>query len=137
MNKFYNETLNKLENEIKELEIETNFSVQKIETAIKFIIHSLTDLKKFVLKNDFRNLEEEIHFFKYQKPVIVSKLVYYNAIYKIETRKPYGAKRIRKYFTKELNKLKRFFDNNLDFKSITVAIILSLTRNFLCGENTI
>src|SRR5690606_24562605 len=121
----------------KELEIETNFSVQKIETAIKFIIHSLTDLKKFVLKNDFRNLEEEIHFFKYQKPVIVSKLVYYNAIYKIETRKPYGAKRIRKYFTKELNKLKRFFDNNLDFKSITVAIILSLTRIFLCGENTI
>ncbi len=115
MNKFYNETLNKLENEIKELEIETNFSVQKIETAIKFIIHSLTDLKKFVLKNDFRNLEEEIHFFKYQKPVIVSKLIYYNAIYKIETRKPYGAKRIRKYFTKELKKLKRFFDNNLDF----------------------
>ncbi|ADQ16308.1 hypothetical protein [Leadbetterella byssophila] len=53
MNKFYNETLNKLENEISELEIETNFSVQKIETAIKFIIHSLTDLKKFVLKNDF------------------------------------------------------------------------------------
>ncbi|KKX47531.1 hypothetical protein [Sphingobacterium sp. IITKGP-BTPF85] len=71
MNKFYNETLNKLENEIKELEIETNFSVQKIETAIKFIIHSLTDLKKFVLKNDFRNLEEEIHFFKYQKLALI------------------------------------------------------------------
>ncbi|WP_236636853.1 RteC domain-containing protein [Sinomicrobium soli] len=40
---------------------------------------------------------KKIHFFKYQKPVIVSKLIYYNAIYKIDTRKPYGAKRIKKY----------------------------------------
>lgn len=38
-----------------------------------------------------------------------------NAIYKIETKKPYGAKRIRKHLNKELKKLKRFFDDNLDF----------------------
>ncbi|WP_415542722.1 RteC domain-containing protein [Empedobacter stercoris] len=31
-------------------------------------------------------MEAEIHFFKYQKPVIVSKLIYYNAVYKIESK---------------------------------------------------
>ncbi|VTP91500.1 RteC domain-containing protein [Sphingobacterium daejeonense] len=67
------------------------------------------------MKRGFKNIDEEIHFFKYQKPVIVSKLIYYNAIYKIETRRPYGNKRIKKYFAKELKKLKRFFDNNIDF----------------------
>ena len=115
MDKFYNETYLKLETAIQELEIETDCPIKRIEAVIHHIIQSLADLKDFVLKNDFKNMEEEIHFFKYQKPVIVSKLIYYNAIYKIETRRPYGNKRTKKYFTKELKKLKRFFDNNLDF----------------------
>ena len=115
LEKFYNETYFKLETAIQELEIETDCPIKRIEAVIQLIIKSLADLKGFVLKNDFKNLEEEIHFFKYQKPVIVSKLIYYNAIYKIETRRPYGNKRTKKYFTKELKKLKRFFENNLDF----------------------
>lgn len=115
MNKFYNETLHKLETSISELEIETDCSIQRIEAVIHLIVECLSDVKEYVLKKGFRNVDEEIRFFKYQKPTIVAKLIYYNAVYKIETRKPYGAKRIRKYFTKELKKLKRFFDNNLDF----------------------
>ena len=115
IDKFYNETYFKLETAIQELEIETDCPIKRIEAVIQLIIKSLADLKGFVLKNDFKNLEEEIHFFKYQKPVIVSKLIYYNAIYKIETRRPYGNKRTKKYFNKELKKLKRFFENNLDF----------------------
>lgn len=63
MDKFYNETLIKLENEIKELEIETDCSIECIEAVIQLIIQSLADLKEFVLKNDFKNIEEEIHFF--------------------------------------------------------------------------
>jgi hypothetical protein len=90
MDKFYNETYLKLETAIQELEIETDCPIKRIEAVIHHIIQSLADLKDFVLKNDFKNMEEEIHFFKYQKPVIVSKLIYYNAIYKIETRNPTG-----------------------------------------------
>jgi RteC protein. len=115
MDKFYNETYLKLETAIQELEIETDCSLQRIEAAIQLILQSLLDLKEFVLKSDFKNVEEEINFFKYQKPAIVSKLIYYNSIYKIETRRPYGNKHTKKYFTKELKKLKRFFENNLDF----------------------
>lgn len=115
MEKFYNETLFKLETAIDELEIDTDCSIQQIEAVIELIVSCLSDVKKYILKKGFKNMDEEIRFFKYQKPVIVSKLIYYNAIYKIETRKPYGAKPIRKYLAKELKKLKRFFDNNLDF----------------------
>ena len=115
MDKFYNETYLKLETAIQELEIETDCPIKRIEAVIHHIIHSLADLKDFVLKNDFKNTEEEIHFFKYQKPIIVSKLIYYNAVYKIETKKPYGEKQIKKFLNKELNKLKKFFDSNIDF----------------------
>lgn len=115
MNRFYNETLSKLETAINELEIEANCSIQRIEAVIQIILECLSEVKERVLKRGFKNIDEEIHFFKYQKPAILSKLIYYNAIYKIETKKPYGAKPIRKYLNKELKKLKRFFDNNLDF----------------------
>ena len=115
MDKFYNETYLKLETAIQELEIESDCPIKRIEAVIQLVIQSLSDLKKFVLKNDFKNTEEEIHFFKYQKPIIVSKLIYYNAVYKIETKKPYGEKQIKKFLNKELNKLKKFFDSNIDF----------------------
>ncbi|PZR15096.1 MAG: tetracycline regulation of excision, RteC [Flavobacterium psychrophilum] len=115
MHKFYKETLNKLEDEIRDLEIEADCPIQRVEAVIKLIVNTLSEIKGFVLKNGFKNINDEIRFFKYQKPVIVSKLIYYNAIYKIETRRPYGTKRTKKYFTKELKKLKRFFENNLDF----------------------
>ena len=100
---------------IKELEIEADCSIQRIEAVIDIILKSLSEIKEYVLNRGFKNIEEEIHFFKYQKPTIISKLIYYNAIYKIETKKPYGAKPIKKYLNKELKKLKRFFDHNLDF----------------------
>ena len=115
MDKFYKKTLYELETTIHELEIETEYPIQRIEAVIVLIVNSLSKLKEFVLKKGFKNIDEEILFFKYQKPVIVSKLIYYNAIYKIETRRPYGNKRTKKYFVKELKKLKRFFENNLDF----------------------
>jgi hypothetical protein len=115
MEKCYNEILCKLETAIQDLEIETDYSIQRIEAVIDLILKSLLKLKQFVLAKGFKNNDDEIRFFKYQKPAVVAKLIYYNAIYKIETRKPYGATHIKKYYTKELKKLKRFFDNNLDF----------------------
>ncbi|WP_455708754.1 RteC domain-containing protein [Chryseobacterium indoltheticum] len=104
-----------METTILELESDADCFIQKIETIIKLIVQNLSDLKEYVLKNGFKNIDEKIHFFKHQKPAIVSKLIYYNAIYKIETKKPYGAKQIKKFLNEELNKLKIFFDNNLEF----------------------
>lgn len=115
MDKFFNETLANLEMSISELEIESDCPIQHIEAVIHLIVEYLSEIKEYVLKRGFKSKDEEIHFFKYQKPSIVAKLIYYNAIYKIETRKPYGAKPIRKYLNKELKKLKVFFDRNLEF----------------------
>ncbi|WP_151154352.1 RteC domain-containing protein [Sphingobacterium sp.] len=115
MDKFYNETLSKLEAAISELEIEVDCSVLRIEAVITLIVESLAQVKEYVLKKGFKDIDEEIYFFKYMKPAIVSKLIFYNAIYKIETKKPYGAKPTKKYLNSETKKLKRYFDNNLDF----------------------
>ncbi|MBW3523873.1 RteC domain-containing protein [Chryseobacterium sp. NKUCC03_KSP] len=115
MDKFYKETLQDLETAIGDLEIEVDCPTKRVETIITTIIEYLSKVKEFVFTRGFKNMEEEIHFFKHLKPAIVAKLVYYNAIYKIETKKPTEAKAIKKYLKVELKKLKRFFNNNLDF----------------------
>ncbi len=115
MDKLYKEKLSKLETSINELEIQVDCPIKRIETIISLIIKCLSEIKEYVLKKGFESIDDETRFFKYQKPTIVAKLIYYNAIYKIETRKPYGAKPIKKYLNKELKKLKRFFDHNLEF----------------------
>ncbi|MGG7036009.1 MAG: RteC domain-containing protein, partial [Flavobacterium sp.] len=66
--------------------------------------------------SNFKSDLEEIHFFKDIKPQFTSRLVYYNAVYNIETKKPNGGNRIlKKYYNNELIKLKAFFDNELEF----------------------
>ena len=115
LNDYCNSVIQELDIKIRELSREFDSPVRIYETSIELIIKKLSEVKTFVLQRGFQNEMEEIRFFKYQKPAIVAKLIYYNAIYKIETKKPYGAKPIRKYLNKELKKLKRFFDNNLDF----------------------
>src|SRR5690606_28842325 len=115
MDKFYNETLHKLQTAINETGIEADCSVQRIEAVIHLIVECLSDVKKYVLKRGYKNANEEIHFFKYQKPVIVSKLIYYNAILNIEIKNPMDANNIRNYLNKVLKKLKTFFNSHLDF----------------------
>lgn len=115
LNDYCNSVIQELDIKIRGLSIELDSPVLIYETSIDLIIKKLSEVKTLVLQRGFQNEMEEIRFFKYQKPLIVAKLIYYNTIYKIETKKPYGTKPIRKYLNKELKKLKRFFDNNRDF----------------------
>ncbi len=139
MEQFYNDTLNKLETAINGLEIETENPLRRIEAIIPVVMQSLSELKDYVLKTGFSNEEEEIRFFKYQKPVIVAKLIYYNAIYKIEAKKPYGRKEVlEEYFNSKLSDLKTYFDENMSFYSYyrTESTYLDETY-FLRGRHNI
>ena len=116
MNIFCKEVILKLDEDINELSFEIDDIIILSELAIELIIKRIKEVKKYVLERGFTSIEDEINFFKNIKPNIVAKLIFYNAIYKIESKKPYvGNKTIKKYLNNELSKLRRFFDNNLDF----------------------
>ncbi len=105
-----------LNEEIDDLVEEFDNSMPMIEQAIGLILNRMSEIKDLVISQKFNTMEEEIHFFKKVKPGILSKLIYYNSIYKIESKKPYGGnKAISKYLNNELSKIKRYFDNNLEF----------------------
>ena len=106
--------LDKLNKELENIKSENK--IDKCEKAIKIVICGLKDLKQITQEYNFKSLQEEIVFFKTIKPQFVALFIYYNSIYKIEVKIPYGGSRnIKKYLNDELAKLKRFYDNNKDF----------------------
>lgn len=98
------------------LNLEEDDIIIRCEKAVFVMIKAIDQVKNLVISRGFRTEQEEISFFKELKPQFSSRLIYYNSIYKIETKKTSGGTRIvRKYYNRELEKLKSYFDNNLDF----------------------
>ena len=90
--------------------IETSLSmVHKLQTV-------LDDLRTKIQTYIFPTKEDEILFFKTQKPEILGRLLFFYKIYKIETQFPNGSDEvIRNYINRELDNLTYFFNRNLDF----------------------
>lgn len=105
-----------LNEQINFIELEIDETILRCEKSIELIITAIEDVKNLVLKYNFKTEQEEINFFKITKPQFTSKLIYYNSVYRIETKKPSGSqKALKKYYIKELAKLKSYFDTNLEF----------------------
>lgn len=108
--------LSGLEEQLNSLELEHDIILKRSDLSFHACKKIIEALKVLTLKHKFKNEEEEIKFFKEVKPQFTSRLVYHLMVYNIETRKPNGGKEIlKKYFTKELEKLKHYFDYNIDF----------------------
>jgi len=108
--------ISELDDRIKEITYEQSNSLIAYENAIELVLQKIEAVKMHFLKIGFKDEIEEIMFFKQVKPQLISKLIFFNAIYKIETKRPRGREKIiKKYLNVELSKIKRYFDANLEF----------------------
>lgn len=83
---------------------------------IEFIRPLFEELREFIHQYTFQDANEEISFFKDIKPVVLSKLLYFNDIYVLELRKPNGSKEVLKeYYKKKQATITEFCNANLDF----------------------
>lgn len=116
MNIFTNKLLSDLENRLHSVEEESDVVLKRSELSFNICIETIGQLKTYTLKHKFKSVAEEIKFFKEIKPQFTAKLIFHLTLYNIETKKPNGGKEtLKKYLTKELDKLKNYFDYNLDF----------------------
>ena len=115
-NKQYQKELKNTELLLDQLAVEIDEPIVLAEKSICIVKKALDSIRQQVLKKGFSNTEAEICFFKTIKPRFVSRLIYHNKVYNIETHRPNGLVKVkRKYIQKELNKLKHYFDDNLGF----------------------
>lgn len=130
--------LSSLYEQLSFIELEIDEIEPRCEKSVEIILKSIEKIKGIALKSGFKTEHEEIMFFKEIKPQFTSKLIYYNSLYKIETKKPSGGARIlKKYYNNELIKLKRYFENNLDFYKYYRLVHLNyfLTSALFSHEN--
>ena len=76
---------------LKQVEVDISkidlYSYNIIETSLSMVHHLqgiLTDLRNQLQTYVFSSKEEEIFFFKNQKPELLSRLLYFHKIYRIE-----------------------------------------------------
>ena len=116
VNSAYEKIIKEFDSELGLLRVEIDDILERSEKSIQFCIDTIDKIKSGVLEKEFPDEKTEIHFFKNVKPQFVSRLIFHINVYNIETHRPNGSVKIkRKYLQKELNKLKHFFDDNLDF----------------------
>lgn len=111
----FTKIISNAEEQLQFISLEIEDIVKRSEASIELILKALEQLKAVVINEKF-NQTEEIKFFKETKPQLLSKLIYHNKVYKIEMKKPQGGDKVlRKYYNIELDKLKRYFDYELEF----------------------
>ena len=116
MKQYTHDLLEKINNDIQVIDLEEDNIFKKSLKLTSFLEKAFNELKVYISKYSFKNETEEIQFFKETKPQIFSKLIYYSTIYKFEMNRPTGSDIEQKTYTlKQLDRLKVFFDNNIDF----------------------
>src|SRR5246127_551894 len=116
MQAFVDKLTTEIEDQIRFIEQENDIILKRSELSFEICKKVMDQLKSFILKYKFKSTAEEIKFFRDMKPLFYSKLIYHLSIYNIETKRPNGGDKIlKKYLINELDKLKRYFDHNLDF----------------------
>ncbi|MBI6119124.1 RteC domain-containing protein [Salegentibacter sp. F60176] len=87
-----------------------------VEKGIKITRKYLQKLRVVLRKGSFSNKENEILFFKKQKPFIYGQLKFYAKLYKYLMQKPRGTvKSKRKYLNTEIVKLQEYYYHNSEF----------------------
>lgn len=115
MEKFTNQHLDEIDKRIKKIERDEKNEITKSTQILTFLESKLEELKSFIVKYDFKTEEEEILFFKEIKPKIISKLIYYMSVYKIEMNRPKGScSTVETYLLTELDRLKHYFERNIE-----------------------
>lgn len=109
MEKEIDDLLSNIDMEIDEIDL---YGYDIIETSLS-MVHRLqtvlNDLRTKIQSYVFSTKEDEILFFKTQKPEILGRLLFFYKIYRIETQCPNGSNDvIRSYINSELDNLTYF-----------------------------
>ena len=106
----------KMEERIREIQSASFPLLKETSQCINVCQEALQELRKMVEKNPLKDSKEEIEFFKEMKPKFYSQFIYYVKVFHIEINRPAASDKVQiAYLESHLNRIKHFFDNNLDF----------------------
>lgn len=112
---YFNTLLQEIDRYTATVNLEDDNIIPACREMMMFLKDKITGLKKFALSHTFKDDAEEIRFFKYQKPLVLGRLLYFYKLYQIESNRPPCHEFAMSYYQCEIEKLKTVFERNLSF----------------------
>lgn len=106
---------NELEREFELLKNTSKDILTLSYEIIQFIEKKLKEIHQWLKKYVFLTMQDEIYFFKELKPKLVSKLIYYKAILKLESTAPQTKKDKKKKYEKLLTEIHQYALHHREF----------------------
>lgn len=112
----FDQVIHDFQRKLESLQHTCSTPLEKAEVAIPLCNKSISQLQDLVEQHDFADVPEEINFFKCIKVIPMGYLIYFSEVRSCELRKPkIGSSFKKRFFEKELRKVNKFFQKNIDF----------------------
>lgn len=116
MREYIDKILQGIDSEIDDFDFYDYDIIENSLTMIARLENTLKELRERIANHTFTSKEEEILFFKEQKPEILGRLLFFDKVYQIESKFPNGSDDVViAYLNGKLDSLTYFFNRNLDF----------------------
>lgn len=109
MNTFINQIYEEFEARDKKFTQHKKENIAQSKEMIHWMGPKIEELNQFLKTYEFGTNEEEIHFFKYIKPKIMSRFMFYKEVLRMEVAKPPSKILQSKYYENELERNARYF----------------------------
>jgi hypothetical protein len=138
LKQFSEELLVKMKGQIERLTLDQPDVILRTSQIISTIEAVILELKKVVLKYQFRNDDEEIEFFKTIKPVFISQLWFHRGLFKISLFESFNDGDSRTiYYRKQLRGLQRFIIKHEEFYHYALSNSVHMDEKFFLRVNDI
>lgn len=106
----------RMDKQIETLEQTGQSPLAILKQSIEIVESGTEELRLFLVRYDFSSTEEEIDYFKNAYPAILSRLLYYMAVFNTKMGKPAGgASVLKKYYAQKLKMINDYFVEQDDF----------------------
>ncbi|OJX36236.1 MAG: hypothetical protein BGO87_07200 [Flavobacteriia bacterium 40-80] len=107
--------MSELDKKILTINSSEEITLEQSEKFKQITLEYYLRLQDFTSTYEFQSEQEEIQYFKYYKPQIVSELIFYYKVSKMLKRIPLSSKKSKKkYINRELKKIESFYDSNIE-----------------------
>lgn len=125
MTSSFNHIISEIQRKENAISLSTPNIIDEAYQMTVYLKEYLWSIREDVIKQGFKNQWEEINFFRNVKPYILSKLIYHNKVFRIQTACPVdGGKMYASYFAEQLQELKRETGNTSIIRTFTDIIAL-------------
>ena len=109
-----NHIISEIQRKENKISVSATNAIDEAYQMLIFLKEYLWSMREVVTKQGFKNQWEEINFFRNIKPYILSKLIYHNKIFRIQTCCPVdGGKMYASYFSEQLQELKQEYKEHI------------------------